>query len=176
MLSACEFFKQKKWNLRKVRIFQIFLGLKMTNALLTMMYLTIISTVFILMSWNPVKKMRILVEPHFWIFQWKSMIGNLQLTCLIKEIFFPFYINPMSYLDSNILSRKCFASFCSAILRIEKTTINPLDMVTRFNFLLMRQGSECTCIVSLLEKIFGKHFSQNIFSDTADKFIKFWSF
>lgn len=90
-----------------------------------------------------------------------------------KRDFFPFYINPMSYLDSNILSRKCFASFCSAILRIEKTTINPLDMVTRFNFLLMRQGSECTCIVSLLEKIFRKHFSQNIFSDTADKFIKF---
>ena len=39
---------------------------------------------------------------------------------------------------------------------------------------MKKQGSECTRIISLLKKIFGKHFFKVLqkFVDTADKFIK----
>ena len=52
-------------------------------------------------------------------------------------------------------------------------------MVTHFNLLWLRmkeQDSECTRIISLLRKIFGKLFKLfHMFVSTADKFIKIFS-
>ena len=54
--------------------------------------------IFILMSWSSKTKIKILEKYRFGNFQKESMIGNLEL-----RIIFPFYINRMHYLDSNIL-------------------------------------------------------------------------
>ena len=41
---------------------------------------------------------------------------------------------------------------------------------------MKKQGSECTRIISLLKKIFGKHLNVfQMFSYTADKFIQLFS-
>ena len=72
------------------------------------------------------------------------------------------------------------ASVGSAILYIAETTTDLITMVTRFNLLLIRmkkQISKFTRIISLLKKIFGKHFKVfQKFTDTADRFIKVLDF
>lgn len=91
---------------------------------------------------------------------------------LMKDIPFHF-ISVVCRISTAIYHGKQFGSAGSKIL-----TINDLiNMVKRVNPLLMqmkRQGSECTRIISLLKKIFGKHFFKVLrkFVDTADKFIK----
>ena len=49
------------------------------------------------------------------------MIENLQLSCLIKNAF-PFYVDRMPYLDSNIPSKVFYKSVGSDIPRIARTT------------------------------------------------------
>ena len=73
---------------------------------------------------------------------------------------FPFYVNRISYLDSNMSQQQSFSG---------KT----------FNLLLIRmkkQGRKCTCVISLLKKMGNtsevKKF-QN-FADTANKIISAW--
>ena len=70
---------------------------------------------------------------------------------------FPFYINYMSYLDSNIPSKIFCASISSEVLRIARTTTDLNNMIKRVSHYLIRmkkQGSEYTRIVSSLRKIF----------------------
>ena len=76
---------------------------------------------------------------------------------------------------SNITSKIFYALIGSEILRITSTTTDLINMVRRVNLLLIqmkKQGSECTRVISLLKKIFGKHFKVlNKLADTADNFI-----
>ena len=58
---------------------------------------------------------------------------------------------------------------------------NMITLVTKVNFFYMdvkkrKQGSECTRIISLLEKILPKHYNVFHISDTADEFIKLFCF
>ena len=57
-------------------------------------------------------------------------MGNLPLSYLIKEMPFPFYINRMLYLDSNIPSKTFYASISSKILRIARKTTDMINFVT----------------------------------------------
>ena len=79
----------------------------------------------------------------------------------------------MSYLDSNIPSRKFYAS--TGFETYVRTIADLIKMVKRINLLLIPmegQGNECICIISLFKKIFGKHFKVfHKFVDTVDKFI-----
>ena len=70
---------------------------------------------------------------------------------------FRFYINRMPYLDNNIKLKLLYASICSEILHITKTTTDLINMVRQGHRLLIRmkkQGTECTRIISLLNQIF----------------------
>ena len=91
---------------------------------------------------------------------------------LNKRDAFSFYINCKPYFDSNILSKIFYASIGSEILHIAKTATDLINMIKRVNFSSIRlkiQGSECSLITSLLEKIFEKHFQVfHKFEDTAD--------
>ena len=76
---------------------------------------------------------------------------------------FPFHFNRMLYLDSNIPSQIFYASIESENLRIARTatTKELINVVTRVNSLLIRmknQGSEHILTISLLKKVFRKHF------------------
>ena len=67
----------------------------------------------------------------------------------------------------------------SKIMRIARITTDLINMVTHVTSLLIRmkkQGSECYCIISLLKKIFGRHFVVfHKFADTDNKFIELFS-
>ena len=67
---------------------QMLLGLKMTYTVLIIRNLKIIIMIFVLVSWNSRGKMEIVVI-LFGIKQ-KSIIKNLQGSCLIKNMTFPF--------------------------------------------------------------------------------------
>ena len=70
---------------------------------------------------------------------------------------FRFYINRMPYLDNNITLKLLYASICSEILHITKTTTDLINMLRQGHRLLIRmkkQGTECTRIISLLNQIF----------------------
>lgn len=79
--------KQKSGTFDGLIYFQKFIGLLMISAPSAMMNLKMITTIFILMSCNSRKKMKIFVKPHFQIFQQKPIIENIPLSCLIKETF-----------------------------------------------------------------------------------------
>ena len=88
---------------------------------------------------------------------------------------FLFDINNMLNLESNIPSKIFYASIGSEILHIVLATTDLVNMVKRVNLLLIRmkkQVSECTRIISLFKKVFGKHFKVfHKFANTADEFI-----
>lgn len=81
---------------------------------------------------------------RFWTFRWKSMIElqNLQTNFFDKIDAFPFYINSMPYLDSNMLSKIFYASVGSEILRIARTTTDLIRMVICPNLLLIRMKEQ----------------------------------
>ena len=60
-------------------------------------------------------------------------VPNLQRSFLIKKDPFPFYINNMHYLDSNIPSKIFYASVGLEILRIARTTTDLINMVICVN-------------------------------------------
>ena len=97
-----------------------------------------------------------------------------------KRDAFPFYINRMPYIDSNIPSKIFYACIGSEILRIARTTSEKNDMIHCVNQLIIRmkkQGSQHERFISLLKKIYGKHFSVfKKFASTADCFIKLFTF
>ena len=67
----------------------------------------------------------------------------------------------MPYLSNNIPSKIFHASVGSEILRLFKRTACLINMIAYVNLLLIKikkPGSEGTRIVSLLKRIFGKHF------------------
>ena len=75
-----------------------------------------------------------------------------------KRVAFPIYNNRIPYLDSYIPSKLFIDSVKSEMIRIVRTTSDLINMITHANLLLIwmkKQGSECDCIISLLEKIFG---------------------
>ena len=96
-----------------------------------------------------------------------------------KRDAFPFYINRMPYLDNNIPSKTFYTSISSEIVRMARTTSELINMVTHANILLIcmkKQGNECTRIISLLKKIFEKHFKVfHKFANTTDEFNKLLS-
>ena len=75
-----------------------------------------------LRRWNSIGKLKVLVKPCF-----------LPMTCLIKEITF-FFINRMSYLDSNMLCEIFYASIGPQVLHIARTET---DLVIRLNELIL---------------------------------------
>ena len=103
----------------------------MTYALSTIMYLKIVTTIFIMRSWKLRRKLKILVKPLFGPSNKKFMIENLLLSCLIKEMPFTFiigdsrnYVPPLLGLSptkriatqilviENLNGKKDFESFC----------------------------------------------------------------
>lgn len=67
----------------------------------------------------------------------------------------------MPYLGNNIPSQIFHASIGSEILHLFKRTAGLVNMIAHVNLLLIKikkPGSEGTRIVSLLKKMFGKHF------------------
>ena len=66
--------------------------------------------------------------------------------------FLPFYINRMSYCDSNIPSKKFYGLIGSEVLRIARATTDLINMEASINLLLKRtknQARECTSTISL---------------------------
>ena len=129
----------------------------MTYALSIMMNLKKVTMILILMCWKWRKKMKILVNPRLWIFQQKSMIENLQLSCLIKEMeMYLTFISVHPYFDSNIPCNIFYVSIGSQILCIARTRTDLVDLTTHVSLLLMRikkQRSVCTRIILLLKNI-----------------------
>ena len=78
---------------------------------------------------------------------------NLPLSRLIRDMpFLPFYINRMSYCDSNIPSKKFYGLIGSEVLRIARATTDLINMEASINLLLKRtknQARECTSTISL---------------------------
>ena len=92
-----------------------------------------------------------------------------------ERYFFPFYINRVPYMDSNITSKTFCASISSEILHISWKTTDLIIMVARANLLLvwMKKERYCTNIIASFKKIFSEHFK--IFHnsrDMAGEFIK----
>ena len=84
------------------------------------------------------------------------MKGNLSLSCLIKEMLFPF----ITIVCRIWVAKIFYALVNSEIKRIARITTDLINMVKRFNLLLIRMrkpSSYCTCIMSLLKKIFAKN-------------------
>jgi len=122
------------------------------------------------------------VDPHEASFlDLKIKINNRSFSTKLfdKRDSFPFYINRMPFLDSNMPSKIFYSAVGSEILRIARATTEPNDFKHRVVNLLVRmkkQGSEHQRILSLMKKIYGKH--QKVFSkfaDTANNFIKIFS-
>lgn len=65
-------FKQKNGRCQRLVYFQVFLGLWITCALSIMINLKIITVIFIMMSRNSKRKMKILVRHGVWIFHDRS--------------------------------------------------------------------------------------------------------
>ena len=88
---------------------------------------------------------------------------------------FPFDINHMLYLDSNIF----IGLVISKLLRIAKTKTDLINIVASVNLLLIRMkkhGSACVCFILLLKKILGKQFKVfHKFADTANEFTRLFS-
>ena len=59
-----------------------------------------------------------------------------------ERYFFPFYINRLPYMDSNITSKTFCASISSEILHISGTTTDLIIMVARANLLLIWMKKE----------------------------------
>ena len=68
----------------------------------------------------------------------------------------------MRYLDSNMPSKIFFFALAGAkILRTvtaKNDLINPMTSVKTFLIRMKKQGCECIRILSLIKKVFGKHF------------------
>jgi len=96
-----------------------------------------------------------------------------------KRDSFPFYINRVPFLESNIPSKIFYASVSSEILRIARTTSDLHNLIPRVNSLLHRmktQGSECIQIISLLKKLYGKNLILfKKIADTPQNFINLFS-
>ena len=97
-----------------------------------------------------------------------------------KKDVFSFYINRIPYLDINIQSKIFYASIGFEIILTARTIANLINMVTCADSLLIpliKQSSDCTRIIWLLKKIFGKHFKAfHTFANTADLFTSLISF
>ena len=76
------------------------------------------------------------MNPYIFGIQQKSMIKNLQVSFLIKNMSFPFI--SMLYLHSNIPSKIFYASISSEITRIVRKTTNLINIVTHVNPLLIK--------------------------------------
>ena len=87
---------------------------------------------------------------------------------------FPFHVNRMPYLDSNIASKIFHVSIGSEILSISRTTTHLTSIKAGLNLLFLqmkKQSSKITCIISLVKRIFGKHVQEYLkLGDTADEF------
>ena len=109
-------------------------------------------------------------------------IANKKFTTKLfdKRDSFPFYINRMPFLDSNMPSKIFYASIGSEILRIVRTTTELNDLKNRVDELLTRmkkQGTEQGRLVSIIKKLFGRHtLNFKKFADTAQDFLKLFSF
>lgn len=109
---------------------------------------------------------------------WKSLIENLQLSCLIKVMYIgidcPIWASKYSYLDSITPPKTFYASVNSETLCIARTTIDLVHMVpwpNHFSIWMKNRDSECTHIILLLKKMCGKFFEVfDRFADTADNF------
>ena len=92
-----------------------------------------------------------------------------------KRDTFPFSIVRMSHLDSYIPLNIYYTSISSEIVGFVRTTSEINAFVTLSNGLLkkmQKQGSKHRSIISMLKKIFGKHFVFNTFADKKTNFIK----
>ena len=90
---------------------------------------------------------------------------------------FAFNIYHMPYSDSYLPSKIFYTSIGSKILHIGRTITDLVNMVKCVVGLLLvqmkKQGIEFTCNISLLERMFLKHFNVfHNFADTIDEFIK----
>ena len=99
----------------------------MTYAFSIMMSWKIITMIYILMSWNSRRKMKILAHDK----KFATML-------LGKGDAFPFYINRMSYLYMDTPSKMFHALVSSELLRIVRTTTDLINMATRVNLLFIR--------------------------------------
>ena len=102
------------------------------------------------------------------------MIEKNNNTTELRDVF-PFDINHMPYLDSNIF----IGLVVSKLLCIAKTKTDLINIVARVNLLLIRMkkhGSACVCFILLLKKILGKQFKVfHKFADTANEFTRLFS-
>ena len=95
---------------------------------------------------------------------------------LDESDFFLFYVNRLSYLDSNVSYKTRYALISSEILSIARTATHLINIATSVNLFqtqIKNQGSEFTRIISMLKKLFGKHFKVLYqLADRAGEFIK----
>ena len=130
----------------------------MTYALSAIMNLKIIAKIFIQMSWYSRKKMMILVKLCFWTFSLKFMIRNLPLGYLLKETSFPFISIAWSIRIAMYHLKYFMLQSVLKLYALPRKQQTWLICQHLSNVLLMRikkQGSDCTCIISLLKKAFG---------------------
>ena len=106
----------------------------MTYALLTMMNLKIITTIFLYNFLSYPEDMKILVRILVLSIEFHDTKFTTEL--FDKKDAFPFYINSMPYLDSNILSKIFYASTSPEILCITRATTVLINMVTYVDLLL----------------------------------------
>ena len=129
----------------------------------------------ILLSWNSRRKMKIFVKFHSWNIQWKSMIENLQPSCLVKKVPFPYILITcliwvaiccLKYFMLQLVQKFYILPGQQQILLI----LCQLSMFCWYGW--KKQGNECICTISLLKKIFGKDFKLfHNSADTAGEFI-----
>ena len=110
---------------------QIFLGLWIKYVLSTITNLKIIIIRYLL---ELKKENNDACKASFLELSKKSTVGNLPLSCLIKEM--SFYINCMPYLDNNIPFKTFYSLTGSKILRIARIRADLINIVKRVNLLL----------------------------------------
>ena len=105
--------------------------------------------------------------------------GKFTTNVFHRRNLIPFCINLMPYLDSNIPSKTFYALVRSETLHVARSATDLTNMVTRVNLLLIwmkKLGSSFICIISLLKKIFGKHFIVlHRFADTSNESVELFS-
>ena len=134
--------------------------------------------IYILQSYNSKRKTFKLPKNQFLNSLLELKVKNLRLSSMIRCAF-PFPIVCVPHLGINILWNTYNASIGSESLRLFRATSDINTLVTLHNFLLKRmqkQGSKQRSIISMLNKIFYKHFTVfNVFTSTAANLIKLCS-
>ena len=156
------FFKQRNGTCERLEYFQIFLGFWIIYALSIIMIFKMITTIFILMCWNSKRKIQILVKSP-------NMKYKIRHIGVLKNRSSSFLYQSHALFWKQYIIKIIHGLIDSDNPHITRTLTDLVNMETHVNFLLMwikKHGIECNRNISLLKKIFYKHF--RVFHKFAD--------